>query len=180
MPEKLDFITPTVLKVLHVFHEDPMQELHEREVMRRAKISKGSANSILRNLSEVGVLERKKTGRMIFYRFNVRDPVARQLKILFRVYYLQKFVDRLKPYCQRVVLFGSCAEGLDVSESDIDLFILTQEKKEVTGEVNAYQKNLKRKLSPIIVNANEFATLKKEDRPLYERIEKGIVLWESE
>jgi len=29
------------------------------------------------------------------------------------------------------------------------------------------------------VNANEFAKLKREDRPLYERIMKGIVLWES-
>jgi len=180
MPEKLDFMTPTVLKILYVFHEDPMQELHEREVMRRAKISKGSANSILRILSEAGILERKKTGRMVFYRFNVRNAVARQLKILFNVYYLQKLVDRLKPYCRRIVLFGSSAEGLDVTESDIDLFILTQEKKEVVGEVDVYQKNSDRKLSPIVVNANELANLKKEDRPLYERIEKGIVLWESE
>jgi hypothetical protein len=47
VPEKLGFITPTVLKVLYVYHEDPMQELREREVMRKAKISKGSASLIL-------------------------------------------------------------------------------------------------------------------------------------
>jgi len=47
MPEKLDFITPTLLKILYLFHEDPMQELHEREVVRQAKVSKGSANKIL-------------------------------------------------------------------------------------------------------------------------------------
>ncbi len=180
MPEKLDFITPTVLKVLYIFHKDPMQELHEREVMRKAKISKGSANSILRRLSETGILERKKTGRMVFYKFDNRSPVARQLKILFNVYSLQKLVDQLKPHCKRIVLFGSCAEGLDVRESDIDLLILTQKREEVMEEVSAYQKNLDRKLSPIIVNANEFTKLKREDRPLYHRIVKGIVLWESE
>ena len=180
MPEKLGFITPTVLKVLYVYHEDPMQELHEREVMRRAKISKGSANLILRRLSETGVLERRKTGKMVFYRFNHRNPVARQLKILFNIYPLRKLVDQLKPYCRRIVLFGSCAEGLDVDESDIDLFVLAHEKKEIMKEISAYQKNLDRKLSPIVVNANEFAKLKREDRPLYERIGKGIVMWESE
>lgn len=180
MPEKLDFITPTVLKVLYVFHKDSMQEIHEREVKRRAKISKGSANSILRKLSEEEILKRKKIGRMVFYRFNDRNPVARQLKILFNVYSLQKLVDQLEPHCKRIILFGSCAEGLDGSESDIDIFILTQEKKEVLEKVSNYQKNLDRKLSPIVVNANEFAKLKREDRPLYERILKGIVLWESE
>jgi len=180
MPEKLDFITPTFLKVLYVFHKDPMQELHEREVMRKAKISKGSANSILRRLSETGILNRKKTGKMVFYRFNDRSPVARQLKILFNVYSLQKLVDQLKPHCKRIMLFGSCAEGLDVSESDVDLFILTREKREVAEKVSAYQKHLDRKLSPIIVNANGFTRLKREDRPLYERILKGIMLWESE
>jgi DNA-binding MarR family transcriptional regulator len=54
MLEKSDFITPTFLKVLYLFHENPLQEMHEREVMRRAKISKGSANEILKQLSEEG------------------------------------------------------------------------------------------------------------------------------
>jgi len=180
MPEKLDFITPTVLKVLYVFHKDPMRELHEREVMRKAEISKGSANLILRRLSDRGILERRKAGRMVFYRFNFRSPLARQLKVLFNIYSMQKLIDQLKPYCKRIVLFGSCAEGLDVRESDIDLLVLTQEREKVMEEASAYQKNLDRKLSPIVVNANELAKLKREDKPLYERIAKGIVLWESE
>ena len=45
-------------------------------------------------------------------------------------------------------------------------------------KVSAYQKKLERRLSLIIVN--EFVKLKREDRPLYKRILKGIVLWESE
>jgi DNA-binding MarR family transcriptional regulator len=66
MPEKLDFITPTMLKILYVFHGDPLRELHEREVVRQARVSKGSANKILRRLSEVGVLNRERRGRMVF------------------------------------------------------------------------------------------------------------------
>lgn len=62
MPEKLDFITPTFLRILYLFHENPLQEMHEREVVRRAKISKGSANEILKKL-EIGILERSRKGR---------------------------------------------------------------------------------------------------------------------
>jgi len=179
MPEKLDFITPTVLKILYIFHNDPIRERHEREVIRDAQISKGSANSILRRLSEAGILERRKAGRMVFYRFNSRNATARQLKILFNVHSLQNLVDQLKLHCRRITLFGSCAEGLDTSESDVDLFILTQNKERVMEEVSDYQRNLERNLSPIVLNANELVKLKSEDEPLYERIEKGIILWES-
>jgi len=32
MPEKLNFITPTLMTVLELFLSDPMQEYHEREL----------------------------------------------------------------------------------------------------------------------------------------------------
>lgn len=180
MPEKLDFITPTFLRVLYLFHENPLQEMHEREVVRRAKISKGSANEILKQLSEVHILERNRKGRMVFYRLNLRNAVARQFKILLNVYSLNKFVESAMPICKEIILFGSCSKGIDTEESDIDIFVLTNEKDKVRSELNACQKKIGRKISPIIVNSNEYAKLRKNDKPLYERILKGITLWESE
>jgi predicted nucleotidyltransferase len=179
MPNKLDFITPTLLKILYLFHENPMQELHEREVVRKAKVSKGSANNILRKLSEIKVLNRNKRGRMVFYSLNMKNAVARQFKVLFNVYSLNELVEEIKQDCKRIILFGSCSEGTDVKESDVDLFILTNEKNRVKSIVNTYQKAGKR-IAPIIVNSNEFIKLRREDKPLYDRILKGILLWESE
>jgi len=180
MLEKLDFITPTFLKVLHLFHTDPTQELHEREVARRAKISDGSANKILRKLSEVKILERSTRGRMVFYKFNLRNTVAKQFKVLFNVYSLNELTESIQQESRKIILFGSCSEGTDVKESDIDLFILTNEKGKIRSEVEAYQRKVEKRISPIIVNSNEFARLRKEDKPLYERISKGLILWESE
>jgi len=65
-PKNWTLLPPTLLKVLYLFHEDPMRELHEREVVRQARVSKGSANKILRRLSEVGMLSRERRGRMVF------------------------------------------------------------------------------------------------------------------
>ena len=179
MPQKLDFITPTMLKILYIFHEVPKQELHEREVMRKAETSKGSAGRILRKLSQIGVLEKNRRGRMVFYRLNMRNAVARQFKVLFNVYSLNKLVNEIKQYCKKIILFGSCSEGTDTEESDVDLFILTSEKNKINPKVNSYQK-AERRIAPVIVNSNEFVTLKRKDKPLYDRILKGITLWETE
>ena len=179
MLNKLDFITPTLLKVLYMFHEKPREELHEREVVRRTGISEGSANKILRKLSEVEVLERNKKGRMVFYKLNMKSAVARQFKVLFNVYSLNKLVNEIAQDSKKVILFGSCAEGTDTEQSDIDLFILANEKNIVGSRISSYQ-GTDRKIAPITVNSNEFVQLRKRDKPLYDRILKGIVLWETE
>ncbi len=65
MLEKLDFITPKVMKVLEFFFMYPMKEFYEREIMRKTKISKGSANKILRLLTKFDFLIKEKRGRMV-------------------------------------------------------------------------------------------------------------------
>jgi hypothetical protein len=47
MGTKLGFITPTMMKVFEFFLGDPIKEYHEREVVRKTGVSKGSAGKIL-------------------------------------------------------------------------------------------------------------------------------------
>jgi predicted nucleotidyltransferase len=180
MVEKLDFITPTLLEILRLFLDDPMGEYHEREVMRKTGVSKGSANKILRLLAKEGFVERQRKGRMVFYRLNLKEPTPRQFKILVTIFGLRSLVNRLKEYARRMILFGSSAQGTDVKNSDIDLFVLAPEKDMVRKTISQFSRKQKRKISPIILNASEFVRLKNQDRPLYENIERGIVLWEAE
>jgi predicted nucleotidyltransferase len=180
MVEKLDFITPTVTRVLDLFLGDPMGEYHEREVMRRARVSKGSANRILRLLAKEGFLVRQRKGRMMFYSLDIKEPVVRQFKVLSNVYSLKPLIGQLKVHARRVVLFGSSAEGTDVKESDLDVFVLTNEKSAVTKAIAQLSRKYARKIAPIVVNATELVRLRRDDRPLYENIEQGVVLWETE
>ncbi len=85
-----------------------------------------------------------------------------------------------KTKCKKIVLFGSVAEGTDVKESDIDMLIIAEEKSAAKDRISEFNRKNERKISPIILDFNELLKLKKEDVPLYERIEKGIILWESE
>lgn len=179
MPIKLDFIKPTTLRVLEFFFAHPAAEFHEREVLRRVKISKGSANKILRQLAALALLIRAEKGRMVFYRLNADDPFVKQMKVFVNIWILRLFVQGLKESARRIILFGSCAEGTDVAESDIDILIITDEKKPAQNGVSAFNGKSERPIAPIIVSMEEFARMRKKDKPLFERIDRGIVLWET-
>jgi predicted nucleotidyltransferase len=179
MPEKMDFLKPTTLKVLEFFFTHPAVECHEREVLRGAGISKGSANKILRELAGLAILRRTEKGRMVFYRLIADDPFVRQMKVLWNVWALRPFIRGMEGTARKILLFGSSAEGADSPESDIDILILTNEKTTAREKVSAFNRKSGRQLAPIIVDAMEFAAMRKEDRPLFERIDRGIVLWET-
>ena len=175
----MNFMKPTTLKVLKFFFAHPTAEYHEREVLRHTGISKGSANKILRELAALSILGRAEKGRMVFYRLNTGDPIVRQLKVLWNVWALRPFVEGLKETARKVLLFGSCAEGTDVPESDIDILILTDDREAAKKAVSAFNRRSERPLAPIIVDFEEFAGIRREDRPLFERIDRGLSLRET-
>lgn len=180
VPDRLDFITPTVIILLELFMREPMQQFHEREVIRRTHVSKGSANKILRMLSGIGVLRRERKGKMVFYGLDLDNPVARQFKILGNVYSLRTLTNRIRDHAKKAILFGSCALGTDGKSSDIDVFILTREKDLVRKRISEFNRKSERRIAPIVVDSNEFVTLRRDDKALYDNIERGIVLWQAE
>jgi hypothetical protein len=123
MPENLSLMTPKTLEVLRLFASSPLSRFHEREVVRRTGVSLGTAHQALTRLHRLGLLDREKKGRMYFYSFNMKNAVAKQYKILFNVSALNDLVNHIKQFSEKVVLFGSCAEGTDTEHSDIDLFV---------------------------------------------------------
>lgn len=178
MFNKLNLFTPSSLKLLYALASDPMRSFFQREAAAMAHVSVGSANRILRKLVDRRLVTRERRGKIYLYRFNVDNPVARQFKVLFNIMEVEELVEALRNLTTRIILFGSCAEGRDARESDIDLLILTDEKRavsEIIGQLEA-----RRRLAPIIVDTNDFTKLRIDDRPLYEEITRGITLWERD
>jgi predicted nucleotidyltransferase len=180
MGAKLGFITPTLMQVLEFFLENSLSEYHEREIVRRTGVSKGSAGKILKLLTSLGFLTREEKGRLAIYRLKQDEATVKQFKVLLNVFALKPLSDTLKDNSKRVVLFGSCAQGSDTKDSDIDLLVVTN-KKDIAGKaISDFNKKSQRRVAPITVNMNEYINLKRNDKPLYENIERGITLWESE
>ena len=172
--------TGTSFKVLAPLMDDPMREFYQREIARMARVSVGATNQTLRVLSDREIVTRERRGRMFFYRYNLKNPVARQLKILSNVGNLDRLVKQLGEHSKRIILFGSCAEGSDVKNSDMDLFVLTDEKTRARETIDQFKGRTNRRVAPIILSANEFVALRSKDKPLHDRILGGIVLWQAE
>jgi len=157
-----------------------MKQFHEREIVRQTEVSVGAVNQILKKLHKADLVKRDRRGRTNFYKANLKNPVARQFKVLFNVSALDDLVDQIKQTSERVVLFGSCAEGTDVEESDIDLFVLSSDVEVVQSKISKYEQMFDRRISPIVMDSRGFAKIKSKDKSLYERISRGIRLWERE
>lgn len=134
----------------------------------------------LRVLYGTGLLGMEEKGRMKFYRLNLSNPVSREFKVLFNIMDLRQLIDDLKNDAERIVLFGSAAEGKDAKDSDLDLFILTREPSIAKDNVKRAQRKLVRHLSTIIVDAQGEMRLRKDEKPLYDNISRGRILWEKE
>ena len=135
---------------------------------------------MLRSFANLGLLLREKQGRMLFYRANMDNPLVRQLKILFTLLQLDDLIKQAKPSSHRIILFGSSAEGTDVKESDIDILLLTNQKSQLTDVVHEFNAKSQRRIAPIILDPQGFSKLRREDTALFDRISRGMILWQKD
>jgi predicted nucleotidyltransferase len=175
MFKKMNVFSKTSVELLSFLAMNPTRSMYEKEIAKEAGISVGATNQILRGFLELKLVKKERKGKMNFYTLNLENPAIRQFKIFINVFELNPLIDRLKTHAKRIILFGSCAQGVDAENSDIDLFFLSDDEGLIRAEIDKFKS--KRKISPIITNASELARMKNEDKPLYERIMGGIELW---
>src|SRR5207248_8816088 len=128
--------------------------LYTREVAERSRISVGAASMILRVLEGSHMIDVEEKGGMKFYRINLLNPVAMEFKVLFNVQRISRLVEPLKDHCDRIILFGSLADGTDGPESDVDLLALTSEPHVATHLLPACQHTINTQLPTITLDAD--------------------------
>ena len=174
MFKKLNLFSKTEMKVL-IFISAKDGELFERQIAKESGVSVGSANTILKVFAKIGFLKQTKKGKMLFYRRNDDNPLLRQFKVFTTINNLMPIVEKIAPFSVRIILFGSCAEGRNGENSDIDLFVLTREQERVRTIVSN-----KSHIHTILLDSAEYVHLEKNDKPLYDRINSGIELYAGE
>lgn len=171
MFKKINLFSKTEMKLL-VFLSQKTGEMYEREIAKEAKVSVGSVNTLLKNFVSLGLLRQQKKGRMLFYSRNDQSPLLRQFKVFICVNSLLPLIEKISPFSKRIILFGSCASGRNDQNSDIDLFILSDQRHSIKRIVDDYPQ-----VQVIVLNLQEFIQLQKNDLPLFERINQGIELF---
>jgi predicted nucleotidyltransferase len=174
------FSSTNQLRVLSYLAKFSDREFHEREIARKTGISYGSANRVLNELFRDGMLVRRQAGKMLFYSFNLRDPLARTLKIFVSVSILRPLIKKLRESASEIVLYGSCARGEDTSASDIDLFIVSGDKQKCLEILESFALGRGFEeivIEPAIRSPLDMIRSEKTEREFLSLVKEGIVLW---
>jgi predicted nucleotidyltransferase len=175
MFEKVN-ITPLGLQILTFLARNPDKQFYIREIAKNMNKSVGGTHKTLKSLKQMNFIKENKSGKNIYYQINQMNPSIRNFKIFITINELMSLVNKLKNISEKIILFGSCANGEDTIESDIDLFVLTNEKDKVNRKI--LNEELNRKIQGVVVNTGDLMKIKEEDKGFYQEINKGITLWD--
>lgn len=155
-------------------------EVTASKISKQLGLSIGSVYSILREFNDAGVIQGIKIGWATIYETVQSNPIIKQFRIFDNLLFLNNLVLQLKGVTRKIVLFGSCAQGDDTIDSDIDLFIVADEdfQPEVREKIAGYSSE--RELKPIIVDSVELLEMQSKEQVFYKEIQKGIELWGEE
>ena len=167
------------MEILKHFMKEPEREFHIREFAKEAKISPTTATGYLEELKKEDLLEKSKSRNVVLYKANSQNPLFKETKKYYNLKKIleSKLIDYLNQelnYPEAVVLFGSYAKGENILESDIDLFILTESKKQIS--LKKFEEELRAEIQVFIYNKKEFNELKTKNRDLINNILNGIKL----
>lgn len=137
-------------KLLNVFFDDPLPEYQLRELSRKIRLAPTSVKIYLNELEKEGLVKRsmhrihkypvyKANWDGADFHFLKKQAMIRSIKDSGLLKYLQ---NTCTP--DVAILFGSCSKGEDLKNSDIDIFLLSENKK---LELNTYEKRLNRKIN---------------------------------
>lgn len=166
------------LNNLKIFFEEPQREFHLREISRILKKNPVTIKKHLENFVKENILLQKKERGLEIYSSNNENSAYKKLKKMYNEIALEKskLIDFLNNNFNlpTIILFGSYQKGEDSTNSDIDLFILTETKKQVN--LKKFEKILSRKIQLHIRNQQQFNKDKKDKPDIVNSIINGTVM----
>ena len=142
-------ITENTLQVLSLFTNDFSREYYIREVAKLLKISPRTAQLILEDLEDKGVIESKTKGKIKTYKIKFSEFTKKYLvfveqykaiAFLENNLMIKEIIEKITPNIKGIgIIFGSYAKGIEKKKSDLDIFVAGNYNKE---EIKRVSKNL--------------------------------------
>ncbi len=166
------------MNTLRVFFEEPTREFHLRELARKLKKSPITIKKFLKPFVVMKLIRCKKERGLELYGSNSENMYYKEYKKVYNQFKLIEsgLLDFLNNELNfpLIVVFGSYSKGEDNQNSDLDLFILTELKKQI--KLDVYERKINRPIQLHIMNKKEFEKNKKENSDLINSILNGDVL----
>ncbi len=139
-------ITENSLHIISLFTNGFDREYYIREVEKLLKISPRTAQLILEDLEDKGIVESKVKGKIKSYKLKINELSNRYLTLVEQykaIAFMEKhlLVKEVMTKISRVIsgigiIFGSYAKGIAHEESDLDIFVGGDYEKEEIKKVS--------------------------------------------
>lgn len=137
------------VKVLRTLWRHQEKEFTIRELAKFLGVSHTGIKKVLVELEETNVVTVRTLGRSHAFRLNAKSYAAIMVEKVFSIEAktLSELQETLRqklesPLVISAALFGSIVEGREKPRSDIDLFVVTEEREKVEEIVAKLQKNI--------------------------------------
>lgn len=175
--EALCFATPEQ-KVLRLILTQSTTTFTLRTISSHLKGIRGLGGAegitrILNELDQLGFLEWLDNQRSV--RLNNDHPNIRRLKTLSAICDLEGLQKQLEPISSRGILYGSRASGESRSDSDYDLFVVSDTPEEV--KKTAARHPLGKALEVVAWTPEAFESIEKDDPGFAKMISVGVQMW---
>jgi predicted nucleotidyltransferase len=139
------------------------QSFFYRQITRQLSgVSNGTLQRELNILSGLGLIDRSKVGKQVFYRVNRNHPVYPELRALVAktVGAIQVLRSALAPLSKQISIafvYGSMARQEEKAESDVDLLIVGKVTlDDVLERLGRVESSFGRAVSPTVYSVSEF------------------------
>ena len=180
-------ITENGLQIISLFTNGFDRDYYIREVEKLLKISPRTAQLILEDLENKGIIESKVKGKIKSYKLKINELSNRYLTFVEQyksITFMEKnllvkeVIDKISPFIDGIgIIFGSYAKGISNKESDLDIFVAGNYEKE---EIKKVSRNLGIEISIKCYPLKTFEKNVNQDVLLKEVLKNHIVFKNTE
>jgi len=167
-------------KIIEILFKYPEKEFSLSDLAKEAGVAKANIGGILTDFQEAGLISIEKLAKIWRIKANqtnwlfIRSKIVYNLNFVYKSGLVEFLVDHFKNP-KSIVLFGSFRKGEDLSNSDIDIAIESDEinEYEVIGlrELSEFESMIERRIQLHLFSRQSV------DINVFNNIANGILLW---
>ena len=167
-------------KLYELFFESTQISYAIREAARLIGVSPMTARKNLNLLAEQSLLIKQKKRLTVEYRANLENPLFRfdaQCYFVKKLFLtgLIEYIEKELSFPKAIYLFGSLSKGEAIEFSDVDLFVVSSEKKQLN--LKKFEKTLKREINLFVYSEKELKEIKEKNPELLNNMLNGVKVY---
>lgn len=151
-----------------IFSNEP---LSVNAIAATLKLSKGLVSKYFEILLKEGIVKKSNSKYII-----IESPLTRGVKILLNISDIDIKIFKKYDFVKAVGLYGSCANGENTTESDVDIWIKVSDvsDEKIASLTSALSRKIN-KIKPLFLTEDKLNKIKNEDELFYHSLSFGSI-----